>query len=273
MISAKVRAFLPSTSPMLMRRLAANLGVAVGQQVERLGLGQLLAAERKAQIGDGFVEQPRPGGAAGDVFLVQQLFDLVGELVRAKGAGIAQPRAIMGERRVGLFGRELRVVEAVEFEGEEQQRRRDRVDPLLHRLVEAADLRVGEIAGMHQRGIADDPAALFLQPLEGCDRRAQRRPRQRGKLALVARSEGLGVGGERRQIAGQFGAVATGIEIAEIPFRQRPERCFFIGRRRCRFCRRLDPHRTLPSRPRAEDMGLRRQEPSQVNAVYARPRR
>ena len=127
---------------MLLRGVPPHLRVAVGQQVERLGLGQFLAAEREAQIGKGFVEQPGPGGAAGDVFFVQQLLDLVGELMRAKGAGVAQPRAIMGERRVGLFGRERRVVETVQFEGKEQQCRRDRVNPLLHRLVKAADLRV-----------------------------------------------------------------------------------------------------------------------------------
>ena len=107
-ISAKMRAFLPSTSPIVVRRLAAHLGVAVGKQVERLGLGQLLPAKRKAQIGDRLVEQPGPGGAAGDRLLVQQLLDLVRQLVRAEGAGVAQPRAVMGERRVGFLRRRAR---------------------------------------------------------------------------------------------------------------------------------------------------------------------
>src|SRR5204863_7035547 len=54
-----------------LRRLPADFRILVGQQVERLRLGQFLAAERESEVGDSLVEQPRPGGPAGDVFFMQ----------------------------------------------------------------------------------------------------------------------------------------------------------------------------------------------------------
>jgi hypothetical protein len=57
--------------------------------MQRLGAVQLPAAEWKAQGRNGFVEKPRPGGPPGDVFLVQQLLDVIAELVGPKGARIA----------------------------------------------------------------------------------------------------------------------------------------------------------------------------------------
>src|SRR6516225_10894457 len=93
-----------------------------------------------------------------------------------ESAGIAQPRAVTYERRIGFLCLQISVVETIELEGEEQQRRRNCVDPLLHRLEEAADFRVGEITGMNQRRVADDPPALLLQPLVCFDSSAQRSP-------------------------------------------------------------------------------------------------
>ena len=86
------------------------------------------------------------------VLLVQQLLQLVGELVRPEGAQVAQPGPVARQRRVGQLRVERGVVEPVQLEREEQQLGRDRVDPLLHRLVEAADLRVGDIAGADAAG-------------------------------------------------------------------------------------------------------------------------
>src|SRR6476646_504743 len=42
-------------------------------------------------------------------------------------------------------------------------------------------------------------------------------------MALIAFAKGLGVGCELGQVTLQFRAVAAGVEIGEIPFRQRPE--------------------------------------------------
>src|SRR5438876_4959857 len=100
--------------------------------------------------------------------------------MRSEGAGVAQPRPIPGERRVGLLRIDLAVLEPIELEREEQQSGRDRVGPLLHRLKEAADLRVGEIAGVNQRSIAGNAAAALLQPLVSLDRSAERGARQIG---------------------------------------------------------------------------------------------
>jgi hypothetical protein len=204
---------LPSNPADGERGLAAHLGIAVGKEVEGLGFGQLLAADREAEIGNGLVEEPRPGGPPGDVLLVKQLLDFVRELVRAKGAGITQPRAIARECRIGLLRREIGVIEPIELEREEQQCRRDRVDLLLHRLEEPADLRVGEIAGMDQRGVADDAPACFLQPLVGCHGGRECGTGEIGEPPLIARAEGVGIGSEGRKVARQRRAVAAGIEV------------------------------------------------------------
>ena len=91
----------------------------VGQQIERLCFSQLLAADRESEIGDGLVEEPRPRGAPGDVFLVQQLLDFVRKLIWPESASVAQPRTVTRERRVGFLRLEIGVVEFVELEREE----------------------------------------------------------------------------------------------------------------------------------------------------------
>ncbi len=196
-----------------LRRLAADFRVLVGQQIERFRLGQLLAAKREPQVGDRLVEQPRPGGSAGDIFLVQQLLDLVAELVRAERTRVAQPRPVTGEHRVAEFRVEVGVFEPVEFECEEQQRRRDRVRPLLHRLVESADFRIGKISGVHERGIAHDAADLFLEPLISLDRSAELGPGERSQAPLVAIAKRFGFLGECGKVACQLLAVGTGIKV------------------------------------------------------------
>ncbi len=206
------------------RGVAPHRGVAIGQQVERFGLGQLPPAERKSQSSHRLVEEPHPGGPAGDRFLVQQRLDLVRQLVRAKGADVAQPRTVAGERGVGGFCLDRLIVELVDLQREEQERRRNRIDPLLHGLKEAADFRVGEIAGMGQRGKADDARARFLQALIGRDGGAELGPAELGKAPLIAPAKGLGVLGQPLKILGQGRAVAAGVEVGQIPFRQRPQR-------------------------------------------------
>ena len=211
-----------------LRRLAPDLWILVGQQVQRFRLGQFPAAKWKPQIGDRLVEQPHPGGTAGDIFLMQQLFDLVAELVRAEGTGAAQPRPIVGERRVGELGFEVGVFEAIELEREEQQYRRDRVGPLLH------GLRIGEISGVDERGIAHHSADLLLEPLIGLDCPAELGSGDRGQPTLVATAKGFGFLGECGQISRQRLAVGTGIEVGQIPLRESAERFFAL----CRFRRR-----------------------------------
>jgi hypothetical protein len=145
--------------------LAPHRAVAIGQQVQHLVAGEVLAVDGKAQARDGLVEQSGPGRPAGDRLLVQQLLDLVGQLVRPEGAQVAQPRRIVGERGRLQLLRQAVVGEPVELEGEEQQVGRDDVDLLLHRLEELADRRIGHVAGVDQLGITQDAAEPLLLAL------------------------------------------------------------------------------------------------------------
>ncbi len=209
-------------------RLLARGAVMIGEEMQHLGAGQLLgvavaALPWEAQTRHRLVEQPDPGGAAGDRLLVQQLLDVVGELKWSEGAGIAQPRRVAGKSRILELLLQDRVVDPVELEGEEEDGAGDRVDPLLHGLEEAADLRIAHIPGIDEIGVAHDPAERLLEQLVACHCAAERRPGKRRQLAFVTRAQGGGSGFARRQIPLQLAAIASGIEIGEIPFRERTE--------------------------------------------------
>ena len=85
--------------------------------------------------------------------------------MRPEHPQVAQPRAIAGERRVAEFAFQHRVVQAVEFQREEDQVAADRRHPFVYRLVEAADRRIGGIAGEQQLRIGRDPAQHLLDLL------------------------------------------------------------------------------------------------------------
>ena len=70
----------------------------VGHLVQDLGAAQQLVVEGKAQRGHRLVEQPRPGGAAGDLLVVEQALQVFAELIGAEGAQVAQPRAVARQR-------------------------------------------------------------------------------------------------------------------------------------------------------------------------------
>ena len=64
--------------------------------------------------------------------------------------------------------------------------------------------------------------AIFLQPLVVGDRGAELGTRQAQRAGPDSASrKAVGVGGQRREVARQLGAVAAGIEIGQVPFRQR----------------------------------------------------
>ena len=88
----------------------------------------------------------------------------------------------------------------------------------------------------------------FLHPFVGDDRGAELRAGQTGKLAFAsgARNAPASVG-KGRQIPGQLRAVAAGIEIGEVPFRQGPEfRNVCAARRVRRDFRAVRPSRRPP---------------------------
>ena len=104
----------------LLRRRLAQRGFWVGEQVQGLGAGELLAAHPKTQRRFGLVEQPDPGGAPGDRFLVQDALELVGKLVRPERAHVPEPRRVVPKLGRGEFFVQNLVVDAIEFEREEQ---------------------------------------------------------------------------------------------------------------------------------------------------------
>ena len=211
-----------------LRRAFSLLAVRVLQHVERKLDRERLAADAEAQRRDGLVVIAVPGRIAGHRFFVEQFLDPVLELIGLFLAYVLDPGPVMAERGVGHGGVECGVVDAVELEGEEQHMQRSGGDAFLRVAVEFGANRVGGIAGVIQRRIGHDAAERVVERLIAFDRRGQRlagiRPRrQHGELALELGLEGntarLGI----LQVPFEFGAVEAGIEVAQVPFRQRAE--------------------------------------------------
>jgi hypothetical protein len=186
---------------------------------------QLFAFEREAQRGDRVVEQSIPGGDPGDRLFQEQLLDVVGELVRTLLADVLQPGAIMGERGAARRRVESRVVEAIEFEFEEQQFSGERGDLFLRVAIEFAPRDVAGVARVEQRRVGHDPAHQILQRFVSAHRRAQTLARVRGlgefrELALIGRRKSPGVRGGAPQIGGEARRVHAFIEVVEPPLRQ-----------------------------------------------------
>jgi len=111
-------------------------------------------------------------------------------------------------------------------------------------LEEAGDLGIGDIAGAGQLGVADDAAGDFLQLFVFGDRSGELAAGESGEPARVAFTKGLRLGCEIREVARQLGAVAAGIEVAEIPFGQRAQRR--LACHRCICCRQCPNHCASP---------------------------
>ena len=217
-------------SRVLAQHLAERLGgglafgaVAAGQLVEDLGVGQVLTLEWKAQPGHGLVEQPGPGRAAGHVLLVQQPFQFVRELVGAHGPHVAQPGGVARQFRGGELLFEKRVLDPVEFQGEEQGLGRDCRHPLSHGLVEASALGIGHIAGIEKLGIAHDPPEDLVDLLVGPHGGPQGLAVQRRQPAFVGAAEVLRRGLAARQVTLQDIGPRIRVEVAEVPTGQCPE--------------------------------------------------
>ncbi len=198
----------------------AGAAVGIGQFVQRRGKRLLLALHRHAQGGGGLVEQPAPGRMAGDLFLVQQLFQLVGELMRQEHAQIAEPGRIAGQRRVAQLLRQLGLANPVQLQREEQQMRADRRDPLGHRLIEFAMFGVGGIGAEQQLRIGHHPAETLLDPLKIPHGLGELGTAHRGETALRSLRECLGLRLRPGQVRCNARIVRAGIKIAQIPHRQ-----------------------------------------------------
>ena len=165
----------------------------------------------------------------GHGFFVKQLLDPVFQLVWPVTAHVFEPRPIMAERGIGCRRLDQGVVDAVEFEREEQKVRRGGGEPLLYVAVEFGDRGIDGVAGVDESGIGREPAHDIVDRLIAAHRFGERRARRRrarqiGELAFVGLLEGDALGVGAIKIAPYRRIVESRIEVGEIPLRQRPER-------------------------------------------------
>ena len=152
--------------------------IPIRKPVQRVRHGQAFRATRQRHGNlhgrDGFVKQPIPGGPTRHFLLVQQLFRLVGKLMRAEHAQVAQPRAEVGQGRGGsAFAIQHRIFQPVQFQREENQMAADRGRAFLHGLIKTPIRRVFRIAAEDKLGIGHDATQDFLNRLILGNRRRQ----------------------------------------------------------------------------------------------------
>ena len=201
---------------------------AVLQQIERRLDGERFSQNLEAQIGDGRIELPVPGRIGGHRLFVKQLLDAIFELIGLVAAHVLEPRPVMAERRIGHGGLQQRIVDAVEFEREEQKMRGRRRQPLLHVAIKFRARRIDRVAGMHEAGVGREPPHAIVERLiapHGLRQRraGRRRARHVGQLALKGLLESRAFGIGATEIALDRRIVEAGIEVGEIPFGQRAE--------------------------------------------------
>ena len=166
---------------------------------------------------------------------MEELLDAVLELIGLLLAHVLEPGPVMRERGVAHGRFQRGVVDAVQFEREEQHVDGGGGQPLLHVAVELGDHGVGGVAGVSERGIRDQPAELVVERLVAADRLGDtwtsvlaRRHFGQPALEVALESGALSVG--RVQVACDFRAVDAGIEIVEIPLGQLAELGSGLGR-------------------------------------------
>ncbi len=184
--------------------------------------GQLLTADFEAERRDGLVELPVPRRIAADGFFVEQLLDTVLELVWLVLAQILDPRPVIIQRRNRHCALDHTVIDAIEFEREEQQMCRCSRDPLGHVAVEFRDCRVDSVSGMGETCERRQPSRQIVDRLIALDRVGQPfaaigHRDLLGDLALVGRLECRAVGVQLVEIADDLGRIDRRIEVSEIP--------------------------------------------------------
>ena len=176
-----------------------------GVERDRLVLAGQVDLDRR----DLLAEQARPGRAARDALLGEDLLLGLGEQVRAVAARRAQEvargvQAVGGHELVGAL-----VVERRPLELEEQQLRLDRRALLLHALHERADLRVGGVDAEAQHRVVARARGELGDVHQLGHRGGELR---RGELGEAA---GVGVGEGLRALRGLVEeAVGAGIALA-----------------------------------------------------------
>ena len=128
--------------------LFADLSVIIRQAVQDF-LGCLLPAIHiDSHARYGLIKQTVPRGTARDMLVMQKPFGFFIELMRAKDPDIADPRRIVSQRRSLEFLLERCIAELIDLQRKEHKMRRNIGHCFLHRLIEPADLGVGDISCM-----------------------------------------------------------------------------------------------------------------------------
>ncbi len=200
--------------------LLAQFRIRAGKKVQHLLRGHFLAIHLEFEARHGLIEQPHPGAPSGDILLMQQLLDLVGELIGFQRPHVIEPGLVFLQAAALIHRLKPVILDRVQFQREEQKVGTDGTDLLLHGLEELANIRVRHIARIDEIGIGHDPALDLADLLELGDGEIEPLPVQLGQLALVLRGEGLGILRRRFQILAQFGRGPGRVQIAQVPFGQ-----------------------------------------------------
>jgi len=219
--------FLECLGERLRSRLARRR-TRILHQVERRLDRKRFRPDFEAQAGDGLVEQPVPSRIRRHRLLVEELLDAILELIGLVLADILQPRPIMPERRLLHGGFELGIVDTIELEHEKQKMRGGGGDALLHVGVEFCARGVDGVAGMDEAGIRNEPTEKIVErfvTLYSLGERGARRSSvgEPGKLALICLFESNAFRVGPIEITLHLRIIDAGIEVGQIPFRQRAE--------------------------------------------------
>jgi len=155
-----------------------------------------------------------------------QPLDLVGQLVRPLLAYVLDPGTVMAKRRIRHRRFQMRIVEPVDFQFEEQQRAGDVGDFFLRVAVKFGPRRVRGVAGIEQRGVGHQPTHQILQRFVGANDVEQFLAgvlalQQSGEPALVRGGENLGLVGATLHVGREFRRLRARIKILQSPLRQR----------------------------------------------------
>ena len=195
--------------------------VLFGQQVQRGLDAQFLAIHVETQPRDGLVEQLVPRGRPHGGLVVQELLQLIRQLVGLHRAHPVQHRAVAGEVGIGGHQRFISVIlDAVELEAEEDQRRGGSGDRLLHVGHELGARGVGGVLVVAQPREGHQAARDHVDLLVALHAGEYVIGAQIGQIAFVIRREICAFCHQPVSVAGDLGRVRRGVEVAQVPFRQ-----------------------------------------------------
>ena len=171
------------------------------------------------------VEQAVPGGAAHDRLVVQELLQLVRQLVGAHRAHPVEHRLVAG--KIGVLrqqARQMRLVQPVEFQREEHQRRGEGGDAVLHVGHELGPLAVHRVLVVAQAREGHQPPGGHVDLLIG-QHAGQKAPWRPAWQACPRRSAAKSAQAfsSHAMSRATSGRVGRRVEVAQVPVGQLAE--------------------------------------------------